>query len=276
MGSDASIQAPVAARLGYDGQLHEPMVGWQALGNGHRIYNPTLMRFHSPDALSPFDKGGINAYACCGGDPVNRVDPNGQFTVKVMSIGLIFTGVGSALGAARSYVHPEDQSTFDLVTAAMIIAGLSASVVGATYIFKKRNSKLPVQPVAEEAGQPTASPLTPEATSPPPGLSRQVTFAPTEQVTTTSRVGSTTRTRRWSDSDVGRNAGPRAERVAVPLPTPALAAPPAVSGARSGRRMSVATAGYKRTPPQGADKRTKRIRDPRIRKKSINSSNIAY
>lgn len=48
------------------------------LGNGHRLFNPGLMRFHSPDSLSPFDSGGINAYAYCANDPVNRIDPSGR------------------------------------------------------------------------------------------------------------------------------------------------------------------------------------------------------
>ncbi|WP_230202737.1 RHS repeat-associated core domain-containing protein, partial [Pseudomonas syringae] len=43
-------------------------------------FNPVLMRFNSPDSLSPFGEGGVNAYAYayCEGDPVNRVDPSGH------------------------------------------------------------------------------------------------------------------------------------------------------------------------------------------------------
>jgi len=40
------------------------------LGNGYRAYNPILKRFNSPDSLSPFGKGGLNAYSYCVGDPV--------------------------------------------------------------------------------------------------------------------------------------------------------------------------------------------------------------
>jgi len=36
-----------------------------------------LMRFNSPDKLSPFGEGGLNTYSYCQGDPVNRVDPSG-------------------------------------------------------------------------------------------------------------------------------------------------------------------------------------------------------
>jgi hypothetical protein len=36
------------------------------------------MRFNSPDSLSPFGEGGMNAYAYCSGDPVNREDRTGH------------------------------------------------------------------------------------------------------------------------------------------------------------------------------------------------------
>lgn len=36
------------------------------------------MRFNSPDSWSPFGEGGLNYYAYCMGDPVNRTDPTGH------------------------------------------------------------------------------------------------------------------------------------------------------------------------------------------------------
>ncbi|WP_354675721.1 RHS repeat-associated core domain-containing protein [Pseudomonas syringae USA007] len=63
---------------GFTGQRVDPVTGHYLLGNGYRAFNPVLMRFNSPDSLSPFGEGGLNAYAYCGGDPVNGVDPSGH------------------------------------------------------------------------------------------------------------------------------------------------------------------------------------------------------
>ena len=67
--------------LGYNGELFQALTGHYLLGNGYRAYNPVLMRFNSPDSLSPFGKGGLNGYAYCAGDPVNRVDPSGHINI---------------------------------------------------------------------------------------------------------------------------------------------------------------------------------------------------
>ncbi|MBI6951116.1 RHS repeat-associated core domain-containing protein [Pseudomonas sp. CCOS 191] len=48
------------------------------LGNGYRSYNPSIMRFNSPDNLSPFNEGGLNSYTYCSNDPVNYTDPTGH------------------------------------------------------------------------------------------------------------------------------------------------------------------------------------------------------
>ncbi|AFO49394.1 RHS repeat-associated core domain-containing protein [Pseudomonas sp. BO3-4] len=66
-----------ARNIAFAGQMVDRLTGCYHLGNGRRTYNPVLMRFHSADSLSPFSEGGLNAYAYCGGDPINRVDPSG-------------------------------------------------------------------------------------------------------------------------------------------------------------------------------------------------------
>ncbi|MBF4556067.1 RHS repeat-associated core domain-containing protein [Pseudomonas sp. p50] len=71
--------------LGFNGERPDPVTGHYLLGNGHRAFNPVLMRFNSPDSWSPFGKGGLNAYAYCVGDPVNRRDPRGHSWTLVRS-----------------------------------------------------------------------------------------------------------------------------------------------------------------------------------------------
>lgn len=65
--------------LGFNGERPDPVTGHYLLGNGYRAFNPVLMRFNSPDSWSPFGEGGLNAYAYCVGDPVNKADPTGHF-----------------------------------------------------------------------------------------------------------------------------------------------------------------------------------------------------
>jgi RHS repeat-associated protein len=90
--------------LGFNGEHPEPGTGHYLLGKGYRAFNPVLMRFHSPDSLSPFGAGGLNPYAYCLGDPINRRDPTGHFSWQsVVGIGMGVLGIGlsiATMGAA--------------------------------------------------------------------------------------------------------------------------------------------------------------------------------
>lgn len=70
------------ALLAFNGQQLDRNTSGYALGNGYRTFNPNLGRFCGPDTLSPFEIGGLNAYAYCAGDPINNIDPSGHFSLK--------------------------------------------------------------------------------------------------------------------------------------------------------------------------------------------------
>ncbi|SES82248.1 RHS repeat domain-containing protein [Pseudomonas graminis] len=89
-GAQASDVGDLA--FGYTGEQLEPLSGL-CIPGGNRPYDPILMCFLAPDTDSPFGPGGINPYAWCGGDPVNRVDPDGHSWVNYA-----IAGAGLALG----------------------------------------------------------------------------------------------------------------------------------------------------------------------------------
>lgn len=92
-----SPQAGLMTRVGFNGELREVHTEWYLLGKGYRAYNPRLMRFHSPDSLSPFEMDQWNAYAYCGGEPVMSSDPSGHF-----SLGWIWPGAQRVIAGART------------------------------------------------------------------------------------------------------------------------------------------------------------------------------
>ncbi|PYI09385.1 hypothetical protein BO78DRAFT_437949 [Aspergillus sclerotiicarbonarius CBS 121057] len=73
--------------IAFNGQWRDPITGWYHLGNSYRVYNPVLMRFHAPDPWSPFVSGETNPYTYSLGDPINRVDPSGHFSLFGINFG---------------------------------------------------------------------------------------------------------------------------------------------------------------------------------------------
>jgi RHS repeat-associated protein len=69
---------------GFNGEVREPITRGYLLGNGYRLFNPSILRFNIPDSFSPFGKGGLNAYVYCAGDPVNRADPSGHVGLRTI------------------------------------------------------------------------------------------------------------------------------------------------------------------------------------------------
>ena len=135
-----SVQHGQQSLLGFNGELPDPVTGHYLLGNGYRAYNPVLMRFNSPDRLSPFGAGGINTYAYCKGDPVNRVDPSGRLPLDaILSIALgtlaLANGINGAVpgigfwGALKS-LNKKPISIAAVAKVAGTGVGVTASAVG--------------------------------------------------------------------------------------------------------------------------------------------------
>ncbi|KAE8353323.1 hypothetical protein BDV28DRAFT_148202 [Aspergillus coremiiformis] len=124
-----------SSSIGFNGQWRDPVTGWYHLGNGNRVYNPVLLRFHAPDSWSPFTSGDINPYVYCAGDPINRLDPSGHFSIFGIKFGsrdfvlaLIGIGVGILAGVLTA------GAGFAIEAGVAIAAGIASDVVsGAVY-----------------------------------------------------------------------------------------------------------------------------------------------
>lgn len=120
--------------LGFNGERRDPLTGHYPLGNGYRQFNPVSMRFNSPDSLSPFGDGGLNAYAYCEGDPVNRSDPTGHVALLKKVIG---ASVATIVGATAASYLVEDETVGWVLTGVSFVAG---AIVGGAIGLKVRQS----------------------------------------------------------------------------------------------------------------------------------------
>ncbi|MGJ7551304.1 RHS repeat-associated core domain-containing protein [Pseudomonas alloputida] len=82
--------------LAFNGEQLDSVTGCYMLGH-YRLFSPVLQRFCSPDNSSPFGAGGLNAYAYCGGDPVNRIDPTGHSFFKFATLKNVANATGTVV-----------------------------------------------------------------------------------------------------------------------------------------------------------------------------------
>lgn len=106
------------------GQYYDPESGLHY--NQARYYDPKLGRYLSPDPLF-LEGGSTNFYAYCNGDPINHIDPDGEFIFCAILIG---AAIGAAIGAGVEYMHQksagEEVDGFKIAKAALIGGAIGA------------------------------------------------------------------------------------------------------------------------------------------------------
>jgi len=95
------VPSGLLSLLGFNGERPDPLTGHYLLGNGYRAFNPVLMRFNSPDNLSPFGIGGLNPYAYCEGEPVLGSDATGHWKAPGI-INSLWKGIKNVFGRTPS------------------------------------------------------------------------------------------------------------------------------------------------------------------------------
>lgn len=96
----------VQSLLGFNGERPEPVTGHYLLGNGYRAFNPISMRSNSPDSLSPFERGGMNAYAAYMNNPISYVDRDGHSILSALR-GLFGAKKGLTVASSEAADLPE-------------------------------------------------------------------------------------------------------------------------------------------------------------------------
>jgi RHS repeat-associated protein len=218
----------------FSGEVPEASTGWYVLGE--RLYSPTLRRFIGPDRASPFERGGVNRYAYCGGDPISRVDPSGNTWLRWLGTSQGLTGSPGAARTVTAGNQNSEASAFPGMlnsTAAAVADTLSItaaidSVALATSARPKAEGLF--GRVAMSTGTTSGGSALPAARKGPPQTrflgrhnadarspagqakpARQVTVLtgnqiPAERLTTTRPSGRRRLTRNWTDLAHTRNS----------------------------------------------------------------------
>jgi len=132
---------------GFNGYNRDIFTDLYPLGLGHRFFSTTLLRFTSPDKLSPFGQGGINSYCYCQGDPVNFSDPEGTFISRLLKY------IGTATKRRKINLHSNKDALID-ASNSLIDASNALKLTKAIEVFYEpyKKSKI-LQPGPEQLSE---------------------------------------------------------------------------------------------------------------------------
>ncbi len=90
-----------------------------------RYYSPELCRWISPDSIEYLDSesiNGLNLYAYCGNDPVNKHNPTGHSPILIaIAIGAVLGGIYGGVSAAAN-----DQNILAGILIGAVVGGLTS------------------------------------------------------------------------------------------------------------------------------------------------------
>ncbi len=189
MSSQTDARLGTRSHIGFNGQLHEAGSARQLLGNGYRAYNPMLMRFSSSDLLSPFLKGGLNAYAYCEGEPINHADPSGHFAAYILPVTLGLGAVALAAGAVIAKPPGAKVALGVLASIAVVGAAMTYPFKGGTLLSQLRSRGDPGRGMpARQQWKPAPQPISPAdmpSSSPRSSLSSSTSSSASNPVSST-------------------------------------------------------------------------------------------